>query len=335
MIRGVVACGLACLAVALPAAAQSIAIEGTHSAGASSEELAAVGTQLRVFGDAGETLRGLRFQIEGSWGWRSEDEGDFFGAAYPYGGAVDLMEAYGEYVVEHRGWVRAVKGGRYRTPFGISAASDHAYIGFLRAPLIRYGEYYALSNMYLEQGADIVIGKPRLSVEGSVGAPGDVGEAIRRPGTTAVVRTQAVLGAWVLGASYIDTTPYMPARFASGRARFGGVDVRWMSDGVLARGEWLGGQPFEGTRTTGGYADLIVHRPAMGPVTAFGRAERLVYDAIPPFALSTHRYTAGARIRLWRTVALSTGVVYQGGQLTQHRRTAFDFGLSGSWRRNF
>ena len=150
-----------------------------------------------------------------------------------------------------------------------------------------------------------------------------------------MVRTQAVLGAWVLVASYIDTTPYMPARFASGRARFGGVDVRWMSDGVLARGEWLGGQPFEGTRTTGGYADLIVHRPAMGPVTAFGRAERLVYDAIPPFALSTHRYTAGARIRLWRTVALSTGVVYQGGQLTQHRRTAFDLGLSGSWRRNF
>ena len=238
-------------------------------------------------------------------------------------------------MVERRSWVRAVKGGRYRTPFGIYAASDHAYVGFMRAPLIRYGEYYALSNHYLEQGANIVVGKPRLTFEGSVGSPGDVGEAIRRPGVTAVVRTQAALGAWILGASYIDTTPYMPARYAPGRARFGGVDLRWMSNGVFVRGEWLGGQPFDGTRTTGGYADLVVHRPMMGPVTAFARAERLAYDADPPFALYTHRYSAGTRIRVWRTLALSTGVMHQAGQLTERRATAFDVGLSGSWRRAF
>jgi hypothetical protein len=335
VIARVLACCAALALCAVPASAQRVAVEGTHSVGASTEDLTAAGTQVRVFGEAGEALRGLRFQVEGSWGWRSEDEGDFFGTAYPYGGEVDLLEAYAEHVSSDRGWLRALKGGRYRTPFGISASSDHAYIGFLRAPLIRYGEYFALSNTYLEQGVDVVVGSPRLSVEASLGAPGDVGEALRRSGASGVVRGQAAFGSWIVGGSYIDTLPSQPARWASGRTRFGGVDLRWMASGVQVRGEWLGGQPFDGTRTTGGYADVIVHRPGMGPVTAFARAERLAYDAAPPHDLYTHRYTTGARIRLWRTLAASAGIVHQAGDLTQSRRTALDLGLSGSWRRNF
>jgi hypothetical protein len=245
------------------------------------------------------------------------------------------MEAYAEYVAPRGGWVRAVKGGRYRTPFGIHAAGDHAYIGFMRAPLIRYGEYFALSNTYLEHGAAVAVGAPRLSAEASVSAPADVGTAIRRSGVTGVVRGQAVAGDWIVGASYIDTTPYLPERFATGRTRFGGVDLRWMRSGILVRGEWLGGQPFSGTTTTGGYADLIVHRPAMGPITAFGRAERLAYEASPPFDLDTYRYTAGARVRIWRTIAASMSLVHQGGEQTQRDRTAFDVGLSGAWRVDF
>jgi hypothetical protein len=330
MTRAVVG-GLLAVALTAPTAAQSVALEGAHAVGGSSEEVAAAGTQLRLFG---EVVRGLRFQVEGTWGWRSEDEGDFFGTAYPYGGRVDVMEAYGEYLPDSR-WFRAIKGGRYRTPFGISAASDHAYLGFLRAPLVRYGEYYALSNTYLEHGAEVVVGVPRFTVAASVGVPADVGEAIRRDGVSTVVRTQAAVGSWIVGASYIDTTPYLPERFASGRTRFGGVDVRWMSAGVLVRGEWLGGQPFDGTTTTGGYADVIVHRPVMGPVTAFARAERLAYEAVAPFDLHTHRYTAGARVRLWRTIAASLGIVHQAGERTQRDRTALDIGLTGSWRRDF
>jgi hypothetical protein len=80
---------------------------------------------------------------------------------------------------------------------------------------------------------------------------------------------------------------------------------------------------------------VIVHRPAMGPVTAFGRAERLAYEAAPPRDLYTHRYAVGARIRLWRTLAASVGVVHQAGELTQRDRTAFDVGITGSWRRDF
>ena len=173
-----------------------------------------------------------------------------------------------------------------------------------------------------------MVGVPRASVEVSVGRPADVGEAIRRTGVDTVVRAQAVAGAFVVGASFIDTTPYMPERFAAGRARFGGVDVRWMKDGVQLRGEWLGGRPFDGTKTTGGYVDMIVHRPVMGPVTALARVERLDYDSDPQFALATQRYWAGARIRFWKGLATSFGVGHQTGQMTQSRRTAFDVGLT-------
>ena len=66
----------------------------------------------------------------------------------------------------------------------------------------------------------------------------------------------------------------------------------------------------------------------MGPVTALLRAERLSYEARAPFALQTHRYWAGARIRLWKGLATSAGVGHQAGQATQRRRTALDLGVT-------
>jgi len=331
LMRGLAAL-TACWLHAGVASGQSLGVEVTQSVGTSSESISAAGTQIRVLGEA---LPGLRWNVEGAWATRSRDESDVFGTAYPYEGRAELMEAYGEYHFAPGRGLRAIKGGRYRTPFGISSASDHAYVGFLRPPLIRYGEYYALSSGYLEHGLDVVVGVPRLSVEASVGVSADVGPAIRRPGVNTVVRAEGMAGALILGASFVDTTPYMPERFARGRSRFGGVDARWMKGGVLVRGEWLGGQPFDGTSTTGGYADLIVHRPVMGPVTALVRAERLAYDAAPPRALYSHRYSAGARIRLWKTVAASVGIAHQAGQITQRRRTAFDVGLTGSFRQDY
>lgn len=332
MTRGLAAVAAACALHAGAASGQSLAVEASQSVGASSESIAAAGTQIRLLGEA---LPGLRWNVEGAWATRSRDESDVFGTAYPYDGSLELIEAYAEYHVASGRGLRSIKGGRYRTPFGISSASDHAYIGFLRPPLIRYGEYFALSSGYLEHGLDVVVGVPRLSVEASVGVPADVGDAIRRSGVNTVMRAEGVAGALILGASFIDTTPYMPARFAKGRARFGGVDARWMKGGVLLRGEWLGGRPFDGTSTTGGYADLIVHRPFMGPVTALVRAERLAYDAAPPRALSSHRYSAGARIRLWKALAASVGIAHQAGQITQRRRTALDVGLTGSFRHDY
>ena len=69
-----------------------------------------------------------------------------------------------------------------------------------------------------------------------------------------------------------------------------------MMGGVQVRGEWIDGRSFAGTRTYGGYADLIVHRPFMGPVTAVARAEKLDYLAGQRSSFP-RRYTAGARVR--------------------------------------
>ena len=73
----------------------------------------------------------------------------------------------------------------------------------------------------------------------------------------------------------ITTQPYQPETFAKGRTVFTGVDARWMAGGVQLRGEWLFGRPWDGTTTRGGYFDVSVHRPVMGPVTAVFRTERL------------------------------------------------------------
>src|SRR5207253_329025 len=110
-------------------------------------------------------------------------------------------------------------------------------------------------------------GIPRFSVETSVGTPSDVGDLARRSGVDIAVRGQGALGSMIVGVSHLETQPNMNPVFAKGRMSFTGVDARWMHAGVQLRGEWIWGQPFDGTTTDGGYADLLVHRPAMGPLT--------------------------------------------------------------------
>lgn len=320
------------LAFAAPVTAQSLAVDVAETAGVSSESIAAAGTQVRL---SGEPVSRLRLSIEASWGARSRQGSDVFGTAFPYGNRVDLIEAWAEFTPGRRGPVRAIRAGRYRTPFGISAASDHGYVGFLRPPLIRYGGYFALSSGYLEHGVDLVVGAPRASVEMSVGRPADVGEVIRRPGTDGAARAQVAVGGLVAGVSGLATTPYLPERFARGRTRFLGADARWMARGVQLRGEWIAGRPFDGTTTTGGYLDALVHTRAMGPVTALARAERLDYDTPNlRFLLVTHRYTAGVRVRVARGLAVSAGLAHQAGQLTQRERTAIEIGATYVMRRD-
>jgi hypothetical protein len=95
-----------------------------------------------------------------------------------------------------------------------------------------------------------------------------------------------------------------------------------------------GGRPFDGTTTTGGYADLIVHRPGMGPVSAVLRAEQLSYEAPAPFAMTAQRYTAGARIRVIDRLSTEIALVHHTHQLPQRRPTALDVGLTYSLRRD-
>jgi hypothetical protein len=324
----VIAVGVLLLASA--ARGQSIAAELDVTSGYSTQRVAAAATQLRVFGDVPS---GVRFFLEGAWAARDDDANtDVFGAAYPYNKRVQVIEAYGERIFRPGRGLFAVRAGRFRSPFGISGRSDHAYSGFLRAPLIRYDGYYALSNNYLEHGADVMAGVPQLYAEASLGTPGDVGIAKRRSGLDRIFRVQGYHGPFIVGVSHSRTLPYMPVRFAKGDAVFTGVDVRWMRGGVQLRGEWIAGRPFNGTTTDGGYVDLIVHRPGMGPLTAVARVERSDYEAAPPRASHARRYTAGGRIRLFGHLTAQIALIHQSGRIVQAYRNALDLGLTYSIR---
>jgi hypothetical protein len=219
-----------------------------------------------------------------------------------------------------------LRGGRYRTPFGIHSRSDHAYAGFLRAPLIRYDGYYGLSNNFLEGGVDLFVGTPSLQAEASVGVPQDVGTAVRRRGFDRVLRVQGYHGTVVAGVSHVRSRPYERRSFARGDAIFTGVDLRWMHAGMQVRGEWITGQPFSGPSTTGWYVDAMVHRPAFGPVTLVARAEELDYDA-GVFSSYRKRYTAGARTQLSQAIVGHVNVSHE-PRRPHGRETAVDGALT-------
>lgn len=323
-----------------PAQGQSLTTELDLTAGYSSEDsVRAVATQLRAFG---EVKAGIRFNIEGTWARRSDDDTDAFGAAYPYSGRVQLSEAYVERMFQRGSAFAGIRLGQYRTPFGIYSRSDHAYSGFLRAPLIRYDSYWSISNNFLERGADVVVGTPRLSVEASVGVPGDIGIVRRRSGVDSVVRAQGYYRAFIVGVSYTNSEPYGPAAYAAGRLEFTGVDARWTFDGIQLRGEWIAGQPWTGPKTRGGYLDAIVHRRFMGPVTAVFRTEQLNYASKFPFSWhgedgytdwQGRRQTMGGRIRVPGGLTAQVDFILQSDVLAEYGRAGVDVGLTYSVRR--
>ena len=310
-------------------AAPPVHVDTDITVGHSTEGVDAAATQIRLFGANADDWR---FLIEGAWGGTTTSvPTDAFGAAYPYRGDARLMEAFVEKMFRPAAALVGVKTGRYRTPFGISSRSDYAYNGFLRAPLIRYGGNFALSNEFLETGVDVLVGRPHFNVESSLGAPTDADDLKRRSGLDAVVRAQAYAGSFIVGASVLHTKPNMPDPFAIGAMVFRGVDARWMRDGVLVRGEWIDGRPFDAVSTRGGYVDLSVHRVGMGPVTVVGRAERLDYDA-GPFSKYLRRYTAGARVRLTPIFAAIVDVLSQPEGLASGPHAALDAGMTCSLR---
>ena len=302
-----------------PTASMEVSVTG----GASTEDTRAVATQVRLFG---ELARDFRFYVEGAWGARSATASDVFGAAYPYDSRLRPIEVFGEKLFRGETLLAGVRAGRYRTPFGIHSRSDHAYSGFLRAPLIRYDGYWALSNNHLEGGVDVFAGRPDLQVEASVGIPQDMGTAIRRRGLNRVVRVQAYRGAFIAGASHIRSNPSERRSFAVGDSMFTGIDLRWMRGGTQLRGEWITGRPFDGPSTTGWYVDALVHRRALGPVTLVARAEELDYDA-GIRSRYMQRYTAGARAQLPHGVVAHVNAVHQPHRM-HGRRTALDVAVS-------
>jgi hypothetical protein len=311
------------------AGAQSIFTEVDVTVGHSTEDVQAAATQVRVFG---EGPKQWRLFAEGSWADVWGPTSDAFGAAYPYNNRFRPMEVFAEKTISGRRFLAGTRLGRYRTPFGIYNRSDHGYTGFLRAPLIRYGGYWALSNNFLETGASVVAGTPRLQAEVSLGIPQDEDVERRRRGFDRVARLQASAGPLIVGGSYIHTQPSEERPWASGSTEFLGLDARWMMGGVQVRGEWIDGRSFAGTRTYGGYADLIVHRPFMGPVTAVARAEKLDYLAARRSSFP-RRYTAGARIRLASMLVAHVNGIREPAFGSSPSKTSLDLALTFTVRR--
>jgi len=328
------------------AEAQHVAAELDVSAGISGEQIGAAASQLRVFGQAPAKIDVF---VETAWGdrWAGDDPvigsgligmdplgTDVFGSAYPYKGRITVMEAYAERTFTPRGAILGVRGGRYRMPFGIHNRSDFGYSGFTRPPLIRYDGYFALSNNWLEEGVVLTAGIPQLFVESSVSRPRDVGSSQRREGTDFTARAQGYFRELVVGVSYLGSEPYMPARFASGRQKFTGVDLRWSHRlGILARGEYLSGQSYQGVSTEGWYLDGALHRPGMGPFTAVVRGEALeYYSPDPSRAREAQRFTVGTRVRLPGPVTLQLNYLRQRGDLPHIKTKSIDLSMTYSIR---
>jgi len=329
--RALIACGVL-LGQAAPGHAQSITSEAVLSTGASTDDVAVGAVQVRAFGDLQDSIR---YFVEAAWARTSDADGDSdaFGTAFPYTNRIQVIEAYGERLFRPRGAIASVRAGRFRTPFGISSASEHAYLGFTRAPLIRYDGYFALSNNDLEHGVDIVTGVPNLNVEVSLGAPADVGIQPRKPGLDSTVRVQGYYGPLIVGVSHIRTLPSQAMPFATGHATFTGIDARFMLGGAQIRGEWITGQPMDTTSTTGWYADFILHRTFMGPVTAVARVERLDYETpFEAFDRYMRRQTIGARVRITTPLSVSVNVFHQTGVDEEYGSNALDAGLTWSFR---
>lgn len=334
---------LASLATAPSAIAQSVTTELDVTAGYSSDARTWAGsTQLRSFG---EIKPQIRFNVEGTWAKRSVDGTDAFDAAFPYGGRVQLNEAYVEYSAQRGSLIANVRGGQYRSPFGIYSRADHGYNGFLRAPLIRSEYYWSVNNTMLERGVDLSVGTAHLSAEVSLGTPGDNSQEYKRqPGLGTVVRVQAYFKNVIVGASHINTKPYAPNPWEHpGRMDFSSFDVRWSLPGVQFRGEWIFGQEADDeSKTRGGYLDTIVHIRFMGPVTAVFRTEKLTWTYLeteevefPTFEKWRGlRQTVGARVRLPGGLTGQFNVLRHSELVAYEKPTAFDIGLTYSLRDN-
>ena len=333
------------LAATSARAQTSVAAEIDLTAGYSGEEVRGAGSQMRVFGQAPARIE---FFVETAWGDRWAGDApilgnmvtgvdpmgtDVFGAAYPYRGHAQVIEAFAERQFRPGGALLGVRAGRFRMPFGIYTRSDYGYSGFTRPPLIRYDGYFGVSNNWLEDGAMLVAGAPQLFVEASVSRPHDVGYAVRRDGTDASVRVQGYRGQFILGASYARSNPYLPPRFASGRQAFAGVDARWAHPaGIQARGEFLKGHSFAGVSTTGFYVDGFLHRRGMGPFTMVVRGEWLDYTAPSPRAREARRLTLGTRVRLPGPVTVQANYLRQRGDLPHLKAHTIDITATYSLR---
>jgi hypothetical protein len=317
------------LAVAtVPAAAQQPTTEVDTTIGYSTEGLSTAAAQVRTFG---EIRPGLRYYFEGNAALRTDKDSDAFGAAFPYSNGMNASETYIEQRLGGRELIGGVRAGRYRTPFGIYDRGDHAYNGFLRPPLVRWGEYYDLSNYWLEGGVDAFAAGRGFQLEVSLGSPAEDRDLkLRRGGLDVAARLQAHRGSLIGGVSFLKTQPDTTEPWVRGHGRFGGVDARWMRDGLQLRGEIIWGNAFDNAGMRGWYLDALAHRCDLGPVTPVLRVEEYRYWG-SSFRTTWKRVTVGARIKLSQATTLQVNVLRQ-PELTATKNSALDVGLTHTVR---
>ena len=312
-VRSSICCGIALACSTTAAVAQSVSTETEVTIGRSSDGTTGAAAQIRFFGASRSDWRVF---LESTWGTvRSGDAGytDAFSSAYPYDRRIRPMELYVEKLrrLGDGATFVGLRAGRYRTPFGMSSRSDHAYLGFLRAPLIRYAWNWALSSTYMDLGADVIVGRPSFTVETSLGVPSDEGDAPRRRGFTGLVRAQGYVKSAVFGASYINSAVADTNPLVHGRLLLSGVDGRWMHGGFQVRGEWVIGEADAESTTRGGYVDVIAHPRALGRVTLLARLEHLDWDlpSGPQYSAYPRRLTVASRVRILPEVHVQAGVL--------------------------
>ena len=120
----------------------------------------------------------------------------------------------------------------------------------------------------------------------SLSAPADVGGAtLASRASTPSPAFRGAVRPRIVGVSHIRTQPYSSRTVRAGPIRVhrrrSPLDRRWRA-GRVASGSPAGRSTEP--RRTGWHADVMVHRPVMGPVTAVWRSEQLDYDASAPFA---------------------------------------------------
>jgi len=322
--------GAAILLTARMVCAQSITAEADVTAGASTENVRSGSTQARLFGASASDWR---FLTELSVGGTAGHQSDAFSAAYPYDRRVRAMELFVEKTFHQGNYLAGFRAGRYRTPFGIYTRGEYGYSGFVRPPLIRYGQEFALSNTSLEAGVNLIGGLPQLYGEASFAVPSDEGGLHRRRGLDTTLRVQGYYRGVVAGMSRLHSPHNREFdAFAYGDQTFTGFDGRWMYGGLQVRGEWIYGVSFKGVSTKGGYIDVLLHRRAFGALTPVMRVERLDYDA-GPFSFYHHRVTGGARVHVLQWLTAQVNLIHQPEGLSAGRVNVVDAGLTVSLRR--
>ena len=278
-----------------PALAQPVVVEADLTGGYTSDHAGALATQVRAFGDV---PFGVRVLAEAAWAARSEtDEStDAFGAAYPYGNRIQIIEAYAERLFHPGTGLRRIP--RRTIPdtvrdlcawrlcvLGISPRAADSIRRIFRALQQLSG---ARRGVDCRHSAAVRRNKPQCA--------GRCWRRLTAIGGRHRHAPSGYYGPWIVGVSHIRTQPYSPERFAQGRSVFTGVDLRWTAGGVQVSGEWITGQPFDGTSTHG----VACRRDGAPPGHGSGhgrlafRAARLRRGrAVRPMGPATHRRRTG------------------------------------------